>query len=270
MEIAHQPPEIWPGSIRGINGLPAPLKHAIYRTLLVSWVCERYGIDPQTMTQGGKPVVTIACPENSRAMEMNVWHTPGAQDPLMYIHLVDTFNNQLLVLLVVINNPESPRFQVDQDVNGESTNLATRGRNLEAEIAAMHAGLAPCQIRFGLRNSRTLVPVFENFVSRMGHTMFLVEPLAYHNAITFETFGFSYLRGRREMERINQEFQPGGPLHARLDGSTPFRRPDVWQTVRGRSWAIHDGILGRPFTGIQMYKRIGVQADIQTFPGAIW
>ena len=56
----------------------------------------------------------------------------------------------------------------------------------------------------------------------------------------------------------------------RLDGSTPFRRPGAEQTVRGRSWAIHDGILGEPYTDYHMYKHVGKQADVCTFPKYVW
>lgn len=250
--------------------MPAAQKHAIYRTLLAPWLYSRFRIDPQTLTQDGQPVVSMNCPAGSRAMEMSVWHKPGAEDPVMYINMVDTFNNQLLVLLVVINDPDSPRFPIDRHADGMPTFLGTRGRNILAEVAALQAGLAPGQVRAGLRSGRSAVPIFEQFVHNMGHDLFLVEPLAYHNAINFERYGFNYLSGRQEMERINSEFQPGGELHRRLDGSTPFRRPDAWRTVRGRSWAIHDGILGRPFTGFHMYKRVGVHAGVNTFPDAVW
>lgn len=270
MEIALMPPEVWPTSIRGINNLPSLEKRAIYRTLIPAWVYQRFGIDPQTLTQNGQPVIYLNCPENSRAMEISLLHKPHAQDPAMYLNMADTFNHQLLVLLVVINDPESPRFAVDRLPDGTPTNLGTTCRNIPAEIEAMRAGLAPGQIRAGLRGFRASVPLFEQFVARMGHEMFLIEPLAYHNAITFERYGFNYLRGRQEMEQIHQAFLPGGNLHRLLDGSTPFRPPDAWQTVRGRAWAIHDGILGHPFTGFQMYKRIGVDAGINTFPDARW
>jgi hypothetical protein len=270
MNIAPHPPEQWPGSIRGINSLPEPEKRAIYRTLIVPWVYERFNIDPKTLLQDGQPVVHINCPANSRAMEMGLRHTPEARDPTMYINMVDTFNNQLMVLLVVINDPDSPRFSVDYTPDGQHTKLGTRARNIPAEIAAMEAGLAPGQIRSGLRRFSTVVPIFEEFVARMGHDVFLIEPLAYHNAITFERYGFNYLYGRREMERIDHEFQPGGDLHRLLDGSTPFRQPDAWRSVRGRSWAIHDGILSHPFTGFQMYKRLGVNAGVNTFTDLEW
>jgi hypothetical protein len=72
------------------------------------------------------------------------------------------------------------------------------------------------------------------------------------------------------MKLLHAGFLPGGTLHARLDGSTLFRQPEAWQTVTGRSWAIHDGISDVPFAGIQMYKRIGQDAGIETFPNASW
>jgi hypothetical protein len=175
-----------------------------------------------------------------------------------------------MVLLLVVNDPESPRFNIDVDANGASTKLGTASRNLPEEQKAMAYGLAPGQIRAGLRSFRSNVPLFEAFVRNMGHDLFLIEPLSYHNAITFERYGFSYVYGKKIMETIHQRFQPGGDLHAALDGSTPFRPPDAWQTVRGRSWAIHDGILGQPFTEFQMMKMIGQNANVNTFPGAIW
>jgi hypothetical protein len=37
--------------------------------------------------------------------------------------------------------------------------------------------------------------------------------------------------------------------------------------VRGRSWAIHDGVLDEPWDEVQIYKMIGVHAGIDSFPG---
>jgi hypothetical protein len=189
---------------------------------------------------------------------------------MLYLNMTDTFNQQLLVLLVVVNDLDTPRFNIDIDEHGNSTHLGTTGRNLVAEKAAMTAGLAPGQIRRGLRSFKQAVPIFERFVKNMNHDLFLIEPLAYHNAIVFERYGFSYIRGQREMTSIDREFRPGGELHAKLTNERDFRHQDAWKTIRGRSWAIHDGILGHPFTGFQMYKRIGIDAGVNTFPDAVW
>ena len=140
----------------------------------------------------------------------------------------------------------------------------------ELETPAMQAGLAPGQVRRGLKLMRKLVSLFEAFVSRLGHQMFFLEPLAYHNAILFERYGYAYSQGRARMEWINREFAPGGELYHRLDGTTPFRRPGAERSVRGRSWAIHDGILGEQFSDIHMYRRVGVNASVCTFPHAVW
>jgi hypothetical protein len=263
-------PAKWPNSLREINDLPEAQRRAIYLTLLPDWPYTRFGIDRESLTVDGKPVVHLRCPEGTRAMELTVNHRPDAQDPLVYLNMADTFNYQLLVLLLVINDPESPRFNIDVDEQGNPNELGVRGRNKAEEQRAMEAGLAPGQVRAGLRVFREGVPVFETFVRNMGHDLFLIEPLSYHNAIAFERYGFSYLSGRKEMERIHAEFQPGGELNTQLNGSTPFRRPDAWKTVRGRSWAIHDGLLGKPFSGFQMYKRIGHHAGINTFPESAW
>ena len=78
------------------------------------------------------------------------------------------------------------------------------------------------------------------------------------------------MRGYQEMVRINQEFRPDGELYRKLSKDSVFRPENAWQTVRGRSWAIHDGILDHPFTGFQMYKRLGIDANINTFPDSSW
>jgi hypothetical protein len=259
-----------PSSIREINGLPEIEKRAIYATLLPHWLFTNYGIDYEKLLSEGSPLVRFRYPNGSRALEIVVRRQKTDTDPMLYLNMADTFNNQLLVLLVVVNDPDATRFNVDVDENGNPTHLGTTGRNLAAETAAMKAGLAPGQIRQGLRSFKQTVPLFEEFVHKMSHDMFLIEPLAYHNAITFERYGFNYMRGYQEMVRIDREFREHGELHQKLSQDRVFRPLDAWRSVRGRSWAIHDGILGHPFTGFQMYKRIGINAGINTFPDAAW
>lgn len=263
-------PANFPDSIRGINKLPEPEKRAIYETLLPDWVFLDFGIDPETHEYLGQNVVNIIGHSGSRAVEVIVRREATDRDPIMYLNMADTFNNQLLVLLVIVNDPNSPRFNIDVDENGNNTHFGTAGRNIPAEKAALEAGLAPGQIRRGLRAFKSNVPLFEEFVGRMKHDLFLIEPMSYHNALVFERYGFSYLRGLKEMERIHREFQPDGELHRRLTDDNPFRSRDAWETIRKRSWAIHDGILGHPFTGFQMYKRLGKAAGVNTFPDARW
>jgi hypothetical protein len=259
-----------PSSIREINALADKEKQSIYKLLLPNWIYTTYDIKRDLLTKNGKEVVKFRCPNGSRAMEIIAKRDIHDRDPILYVNMADTFNNQLLVLLVVVNDLDSPRFDTDIDEYGNSTQFGTTGRNLVAEELALQAGLAPGQIRRGLRSFSQSVPIFEEFVSKMGHDLFLIEPLAYHNAWIFERYGFNYIRGYQEMFRIDREFRPGGELHQKLSNKQVFRREDYWKTVRGRSWAIHDGIMGYPFTGFQMYKRLGIHAGICTFPNALW
>ena len=258
-------------SLSMLNDLPQLERERCYRLLIADELLQRFQIDPMTLCgPSGDRLVEFDAPQGIGTVEVRVWHQLGARDPVLYFQLADTVNNQLQVLLFVINDPDAPRFDVDRDGYGQRTKFGTLTRNLEAECAAMQAGLAPGQIRRGLGFARKTLPRFEMFVSRLRHEMFTLEPLAYHTAILFESYGCAYSLGKKQMDMIHAEFQPGGELFKRLDGSTPFRRPGMEQTVRGRSWAIHDGILGEPFTNIRMYKRVGVEAGVSTFPNAKW
>lgn len=258
-------------SLRQVNELPEPIKEGIYRSLLPTELLIQYGIDPETLCDvQGNRLVTFRCPAGTGLVEIDVRPAVNFPDPLLYLELSDTRINQIEVLLFIVNDPNSERFQTDRDWRGQRTKFGTVQRNIPEEVRAMQAGLAPGQVRRGLGLSRVLVPLFEDFVRRMGHDYYLLEPLAYHNAILFERLGCNYVQGLRKMQWIHQEFQPGGSLHQALDGSTPFRHADAWRTVRGRSWAIHDGILGEPWHGIRMYKQVGQHAGINTFPDGPW
>jgi hypothetical protein len=59
----------------------------------------------------------------------------------------------------------------------------------------MNAGLAPGQVRRGLRMLSAAIASFEVFVESLGHQFFFAEPLYYHNAIIFENYGLPTKRG---------------------------------------------------------------------------
>jgi hypothetical protein len=258
-------------SLHQINSLAEPVKSQIYRSLLPLTTLKQFGIDPDTLSDAdGQRLVTFTCPPGSGTVEVDVRPVYAFPDPLLYLEIADTRLNQIEVLLFVINDPASERFQTDRDWRGDRTKFGMLRRNVPEEARAMAAGLAPGQVRRGLRLTSTLLPLFETFVDKLSHDYYLVEPLAYHNAILFERQGFNYVHGLRRMQWIDAEFRPGGELYAALDGSTPFRTPEAWRTVRGRSWAIHDGILGEAFHSIRMYKRVGYNAGVDTFPGGAY
>lgn len=259
-----------PVSIHSINQFPEGAKRRLYRTLLPPDLLTSFGVDPISWKgPGGEQHVALSAPADKGLMKLVVRHAVDARDPLAYLELVDNAFNGINVVLLVINDPNSPRFDTDLSPQGENTLFGTVHRNREAEQAAMEAGLAPGQVRTGLRASRAALQHLEAFLLLMGHDLFYMEPLTYVAAVLFERMGASYMTGRRLMETIDAEFRPGGKLYEALDGSTPFRRREQWQTIRGRAWAIHDGILeviDQRWDDIRMTKRLGRNAGVNTFP----
>src|SRR3989338_2577751 len=209
-------------SIPVLNQLPEAEKRRRYAFVFPPALLARFRIDPVTFADAqGRSLLNVFGPAGSSSVEVDLRHAHGAPDPLFYGHFADTMNGQIIVLLTVINDPASPRFDVDRLPDGTKTQFGTLKRNLPAEVEAARAGLAPGQVRHGLRLLPDLIPAFETFITELGHSVYFTEPLSYHNAVVFERYGFAYQQGKRWMESIHTRFQPGGELSLRLDGSTP-------------------------------------------------
>ncbi|MCC7144914.1 MAG: hypothetical protein IT443_00560 [Phycisphaeraceae bacterium] len=186
------------------------------------------------------------------------------------LDLEEAGGGQMELSFIVVNDVRARRYQIDVDPHGRVTLLGTAGRNLPEEIAALNAGLGPCQVRPGLRLFSELLPLMEEFARGLGYVAISLEPLTYHNAVMYERHGFAYVSGYQRMLRIHQAFEPGGVLAQALDGASPFRAPELARSPRGRSWAIHDDILnvldGEPHLELQMVKVIGHKSRQITFP----
>jgi hypothetical protein len=258
-----------PYTIGGINQLPEDQKHKIYCNLIPRELIERFNLSDSFVDPQGRSLVRAKWAPGNPSVELALFHQADFPDPILYGHLTDTVNGQIHVLLYILNDPDSLRFDVDRMPDGRPTRFGTLARNLVAEKSALKAGLAPGQIRHGLRLLNPAVIAFENFVEGLGHDLYFVEPLYYHNAVIFERYGFAYQQGRKLMERIHAGFSEGGDLIKRLDNSA-FRPAQAENSIRLRSWSIHDGILGEPFTNVTMYKRVGKHAGISTTASARW
>ncbi len=256
-----------PSTIGSINKLPEDEKRAIYARYIPRELIERF--DLRDLAHD-KDLLQFRFASGSSDVEMRLYHQVGFPDALLYAHLTDTLNGQIHILLYILNDPGAPRFDVDKMPDGSSTRFGTLKRNIEAEKAAMEAGLAPGQVRHGLRLLQSATTSFEEFITSLGHDIYFVEPLYYHNAVIFERYGYAYQVGKRRMEAIHAGFQEGGELCQKLDDSSPFRTSQTANSIRLRSWAIHDGILGEPFTNVTMYKRVGKSANVTTTPGCEW
>ena len=261
-----------PISIRGINGLPEPAKRRIYRTLIPASLLTRANINLITWKgMDDNPQVVLNAESEKGLVNLSIKDTAVSVDVFFCIELADNAFNGIDLNLLLLNDPTSPRFRTDYDDEGKPTYFGTVRRNVDEEVRAMRAGLAPGQIRSSLSASKLFFQQLDTFLAFLSHHAVTLEPLTYASAWVFERRGFAYMRGHKLMDDIQREFQPGGQLHTALDGSTPFRQPEQWRTVRGRAWAIQDGILSvlnTRWNDIRMVKQVGRHAGVNTFPDA--
>ncbi len=258
-----------PSTIGGINLLTDSAKREIYSRAIPKELLEKFDIPPLNSIRS-ENFLRFKYEPGSSDVEIYLFHEPRFPDPILYGHLTDTINGQIHILLYILNNPDSERFDVDCLPDGTTTRFGTMRRNISAEQAALQANLAPGQVRHGLRLLSQAISAFEVFVSSLGHDIYFVEPLYYHNAVIFERYGFNYQIGRKLMESIESGFSESGNLNKLLNASSPFREKEAAHSIRLRSWAIHDGILDEPFTNVTMYKRIEKSAGITTCPSCTW
>jgi hypothetical protein len=263
-----------PITLRQINDLPDSAKVRTYRALLPPSLLNRFGINPVTW-QGldGERHVSLRAEPGTSVVGIAARSDADSKDEFFHLELQDTPLNGINLNFLLLHDPGSPRFHTDRDEGGNPTLFGTVRRNMGAEEQAMKAGLAPAQVRKGLRASGPALQHLEAFLVSCGHSAYFLEPLTYVSAWLFERRGFAYVQGHKLMDDVQREFQPGGRLHQGLDGSTPFRQPDQWCTVRGRAWAIHDGLLeviGAGWDGLRMVKQVGRHAGVETFPDAVY
>ncbi|MEO7839744.1 MAG: hypothetical protein ABIU06_10365 [Anaerolineales bacterium] len=263
-----------PVTIRQLNNLPENVKRRLYRGLIPPALLTRFGIDPIQCTGANKePMVFLNAQANSEKVLITVNNSPDPNDEFFALELADNSLNGIELNLIVLNNPAAPRYSIDYTDDGQPTMFGTLKRNLKAEEQAKNAGLAPGQVRAGLGGSRVIFEQIDTFLSMLGHRAYFLEPLTYASAWVFERRGFAYVGGHKLMDDIQREFQPGGALYQCLDDGSIFRKQEQASSVRGRAWAIHDGILDAldlRWDKIRMVKQIGRLAGVETFPQAVY
>lgn len=265
--------------LQRINRLSQTEKEGLYRILIPPSLYHRFFIDPLSFCEkSGQKAIRFFCPKGDMTAFVEV-KLPDVEDPVFSIQVTDSGDiTQIELEFVIANHPDPPKFNVHIDDQGRDTLFGWASRNMAEEIKAMEAGLFPGQVRKGLGLTREVIMVLEFFCRIFDKKTIRLEALFYHNAITYERYGFAYFGGFHQMKRIHDLFQPGGKLFEKLDNSTPFRRPEFASNVRGRSWAIHDGILldiddevlDQGWVSPAMYRMVGNPRGMITFPNPIY
>ncbi|MBN2062629.1 MAG: hypothetical protein JW882_19670 [Deltaproteobacteria bacterium] len=216
----------------------------------------------------------IFCPPGERTALVEI-KLPGMDEPLFSIQVSDgSDSTQIEWDFLIVNDPDSPKFNTLVDKEGRDTLFGWAFREVEEEKEAMESGYFPGQARKGLALTKKTIESLEIFCRIFDIKSIRLEALFYHNAITYERNGFSYFSGLKQMKRINELFQKDGKLYQRLDNSSPFRKKEFSATIAGRSWAIHDGILNDIDDDILedgwvspiMYRMLGSERSMITFP----
>ena len=255
-------------SISEINALATAEKISIYARLLPLRLCKLLGINPDAPQQAiNSHLLTIIASPRLPLVRIEARAKPDEAYPVFFLEMSDTPFQQIELCFCIIRDPSAPSFHVDVDTKGGANCFASKGRNIPEELRAMQAGLYPNQTCHGMHLFGEVLPLVEMFTDSLDMDMIVADLLTYCNAIRYEKYGFSYLNGLQLMLRIDREFQPGGLYYNRLDGSSPFRMPGMERTAQGRSWAIYDGIMDEPWNNVRIYKMIGENAGINTFPG---
>ena len=264
----------FPITIRQLNNLPSLTKQRLYRSLIPATVLTNQKIDPVSWkSSDGTNCINLRAESDSSVVKISARLQCESKGEFYCLEIADNIFNGIDLNMLILNDPSSPRFNIDFDAQGNPTSLGTVSRNLVEEEKAMRTGLAPGQVRSSSGNLSLVLSHLETFLIALGHRAYFLEPLTYASAWIFERKGFAYVRGHKMMDDIHKEMQQGGKLRAALDGKSPFRSEEHWHTVRGRAWAIQDGILeaiDQRWNGLRMVKQIGHPAGVDTFPGATY
>ncbi len=259
-------------SIAELCWSPAATRDAFLGFLVPPGLLDYCGLVPGRWREDGAGDFRWFPAPDDGILRIEVWPQPGGGDPTLALELADTRNGHLEASWIVLNDLAGPRYHLDRDRDGTALAIGGPCRSQGEELRALAAGLAPNQVRPGLRLFRPLIERVESLARGLGKRRLYVVPLAYHNAIKFEHYGFryTYAGDARELRWIDRQFRPGGFLRRRMDGSRPFRQPWMADTIRGRSWAIRDGVLGRHWAAPRMVKELLCPAPENTFPGGRW
>ena len=114
-----------PSTIMEINQLSSSEKREIYSRLIPEALLDRFNLNPYLVDKDGNDLISLLCPKGIASVEMGLYHRPEFPDPVLFGHMTDTLNGQIHILLYILNDPNSARFDVDRMPDGSPTSFGT-------------------------------------------------------------------------------------------------------------------------------------------------
>ncbi len=152
-----------------IQALPEAEWFDLFSCLIPQECFSQFGIDPNTFEDSqGRLRLRVLYRGQGRILNVRITNPADPVDPIYSIFMQEYGEEGVEVLGLNINDPASERFEVDVDEYGRiPADLVSGRRNIPEEIRAMHAGLAPGQVRRGLRWTRGALEGLEEFLRRI-------------------------------------------------------------------------------------------------------
>jgi hypothetical protein len=198
-------------SLRAVNALPPEIKARVYASLIPPDLFSFYQVDPVSfLDRGGQTALQVDCPPGQGRVKLHLKRSASETDPVVFIQLSDTLYDQVEFEWVILNDPDSERFQIHASGRNQFLPPGSENRNIPEEIRAMEAGLAPGQIRKGLRKFPEIMDRLETFLMELNLHLVYGYPYAYHNAIELERIGYFYGTGKEQMVDIDRDFNRAG------------------------------------------------------------
>ena len=126
---------ISPSTIGSINLLAEPEKREIYTRLIPQEILEKFSLPERNSTRL-QSILQFNFASGSSSVEIALFHEKKFPDPVLYGHLTDTLAGYIHVLLYIVNDPNSPRFDTDRLSDGTKVSYGSSSRNIKAELAA--------------------------------------------------------------------------------------------------------------------------------------
>ncbi|HQU14458.1 MAG TPA: hypothetical protein PKV70_09440, partial [Thermodesulfobacteriota bacterium] len=177
-------------TIHELNRMPVSERSALLSLLVPSRLFSMFSIAPRTFRNpSGIECVKFTCPDEMPFFQIDVRRDPADTDAAYFLDVSTSAFGQMEISFIIVNDPDGERFGIDLDENGRETYFGTARRNVPEELRAMEAGLAPGQVRRGLRMMSEMVACWDAFFGRMGYKFYFLEPLGYNSAILYERAG---------------------------------------------------------------------------------